>query len=84
MGILMRAGLHIGECEISGGGIRGAAVEAARKIAQQAESAEILVSTTVRDLVTGSGIRFQQKGLLECGGLPAQLQVLTVDSGVAY
>jgi pimeloyl-ACP methyl ester carboxylesterase len=83
IGIRMRAGLHIGECEITGGGIRGAAVEAARQIAQHAE-AEILVSATIRDLVTGSGIRFQHKGILECGGSPAELQLLTVDSGIIY
>ena len=64
------------------GGIRGAAVEAACQIAQYAGAAEILVSTTVRDLVAGSGIRFQHKGTLECGGVLANLQFLTVDSGI--
>src|SRR5262249_30028697 len=62
IGIRIRAGLHIGECEITSNGIRGAAVETARQIAQQVDDAGILVSRTVRDLVAGSGIRFQHKG----------------------
>jgi hypothetical protein len=82
MGICMRAGLHIGECEIVRGGIRGAAVDTACQIAQRAEAGEVLVSATVRDLVAGSGIRFQVKGILECGEALAHLQFLTVVSGI--
>jgi class 3 adenylate cyclase len=80
----MRAGLHIGECEIGGGVIRGAAVETARKIAQNAEAEEILASATVRDLVSGSGIRFRYKGALDSGGGSANLPLLAVDSGINY
>ncbi len=83
LGIRMRAGLHIGECEISSGSIRGAAVETARQIAHQAGAEEILVSATVRDLVAGSGLRFQPKGDLDLGGL-SYLPFLTVDSGGSY
>jgi pimeloyl-ACP methyl ester carboxylesterase/DNA-binding winged helix-turn-helix (wHTH) protein len=79
MGIGVRAGLHIGECEIKVNGIRGAAVEAARQIAQCAETMEILVSTTIRDLVAGSGIRFQQKHMLKFDALPDGLQILKVE-----
>jgi pimeloyl-ACP methyl ester carboxylesterase len=83
MGIRIRAGVHIGECETTGTGIRGAAVEIAQQIARYAAAAEILVSTTVRDLVSGSGIRFQHKGTLDhVEG--ASLQVLTVESAVPY
>jgi pimeloyl-ACP methyl ester carboxylesterase len=82
--ICMRAGLHIGECEISGGVIRGAAVETARKIAQHAEMGEILVSATVRDLVAGSGLQFQVKGTLECGAPSAELRLLRVDSDFSH
>jgi pimeloyl-ACP methyl ester carboxylesterase/DNA-binding winged helix-turn-helix (wHTH) protein len=84
LGICMRAGLHIGECQISGGVIRGAAVETARKIAQNAEAEEILASATVRDLVAGSGIRFRHKGTLDSGGASARLPYLVVDSGINY
>jgi pimeloyl-ACP methyl ester carboxylesterase len=84
LGILMRAGLHIGECEISGGVIRGASVETARKIAQNAGSEEILASATVRDLVAGSGIRFRYKGTLDSGDASAPLPFLAVDSGINY
>ena len=84
LGIRMRAGLHIGECEISGGVIRGAAVETARKIAQNAEAEEILASATVRDLVAGSGIRFRHKGTLDSGDASARLPFLAVDSGINY
>jgi len=84
MGIRIRAGLHIGECEITSNGIRGAAVEAARQIAQFAETREILVSTTVRDLVAGSGIRFLPKGTLTCDVLSTDLQLLAVDSALPH
>ena len=84
LGIRMRAGLHIGECQISGGVIRGAAVETARKIAQSADGEEILASATVRDLVAGSGIRFRHKGTLDSGGASAGLPYLVVDSDINY
>ena len=84
IGIRMRAGLHIGECEITSSGIRGAAVETARQMAQHAGAAEILVSATVRDLVAGSGIRFRHNGVLEPGGALPHLQFLTLDSAAGY
>jgi pimeloyl-ACP methyl ester carboxylesterase/DNA-binding winged helix-turn-helix (wHTH) protein len=84
LGIRMRAGLHIGECEICGGVIRGAAVETARSIAQSAEADEILASATVRDLVAGSGVRFRHKGTLEFDGVSAKLPLLVVDSSNNY
>jgi pimeloyl-ACP methyl ester carboxylesterase/DNA-binding winged helix-turn-helix (wHTH) protein len=80
IGIRMRAGLHIGECEITGGGIRGAAVETARQLAHHAGAEEILLSATVRDLVAGSGLRFQHKGVLDLGEALPRLQFLTLDS----
>ena len=62
LGIRVRAGLHIGECEITGGTIRGAAVETGPPDRAEADADEIVVSATVRDLVAGSGIRFRPKG----------------------
>ena len=84
LGIRMRAGLHIGECEIVRRGIRGPAVDIACQIAQYVETAGILASATVRDLVSGSGIRFQHKGTLDADGTLDGLQFLTVDPGFTY
>ena len=84
LGIVFRIGLHIGECEIRTGGIRGAAVDTAREIAQRAGEAEIVTSATVRDLVTGSGISFQAKGMLEGRGETAGIALLTVEADNTY
>jgi class 3 adenylate cyclase len=64
----MTAGLHVGDCQagVQAGmkGIHGHAVDLAREIEKHAGRGEILVSATVRNLVTGSGISFRRKGLL--------------------
>lgn len=64
IGIEMTAGLHVGDCQAGMNGIHGHAVDLAREIEKHAGRGEILVSATVRDLVTGSGISFRRKGLL--------------------
>jgi pimeloyl-ACP methyl ester carboxylesterase/DNA-binding winged helix-turn-helix (wHTH) protein len=84
LGVHVRAGLHIGECELTGGTVRGAAVETARQIALQADTGRIVVSATVRDLVAGSGIRFQPKGSLTWAEAGAGLPLLTVESELTY
>ena len=81
LGVEMIAGLHAGECEIMGDTIQGIAVETARQIRQQAGPQEILVSATLRDLVAGSGLRFQPKGFLAPPS-PARLSLLRVDGGM--
>lgn len=58
IGIEIRAGLHAGECEIAGGRVVGVAVHVAARVAKTAGTGEILVSSTVRDLVAGSGLNF--------------------------
>jgi hypothetical protein len=64
------AGLHTGECTIVyGDGIQGGAVSVARRIVDCAQSGEVLVSGTVRDLVAGSGLEFEAHGRLEAGTL---------------
>lgn len=83
LGIQMKAGLHIGECEVTSAGVRGAAVETARKIEQQADPEEILVSVTVRDLVPGSGIPFQLKSCLICENVTDTLLLLLVERSLA-
>lgn len=65
LGMPIRIGLHTGECDISPQGVRGAAVRAAEQIAVDAAPGEILVSGTVCDLVAGSGIEFEEHGVIE-------------------
>jgi len=72
-GIQFTAGIHTGECEIPTGKLLGPAVETARQIEEHAGLGEILVSGTVRDLVAGSGIRFQPKGFLAADGFELEL-----------
>ncbi|HEX8853741.1 MAG TPA: alpha/beta fold hydrolase, partial [Pyrinomonadaceae bacterium] len=63
LGIEVRAGLHTGECDLlEGGRVGGVAVEIGREISQRAAPGEVLVSQTVRDLVAGSGLSFEERG----------------------
>jgi DNA-binding winged helix-turn-helix (wHTH) protein/pimeloyl-ACP methyl ester carboxylesterase len=62
LGVEMRAGLHTGECDIVEGQVGGIAVEIGIEVAQRAAAGEVLVSNTVKDLVAGSGIRFEDRG----------------------
>ncbi|CDX10957.1 conserved hypothetical protein [Mesorhizobium sp. ORS 3324] len=70
MGLAMRAGLHTGECERRGNDLSGLAVHLASRIAAQAASNGILVSSTVKDLVMGSGLSFQSEGSHSLKGVP--------------
>jgi len=70
LGVETRAGLHTGEVEMVDGKVAGVAVEIGVSVANEANSGEVLVSSTVKDLVAGSGIRFEDRGLSrlgECG-----------------
>jgi class 3 adenylate cyclase len=62
LGIVVRAGLHSGECEIVDGKASGIAVHIGARVASLAQGGEVLVSSTVKDLVAGSGIRFEDRG----------------------
>jgi class 3 adenylate cyclase len=68
-GLEIRAGVHTGECEILGDKLAGLAVSAGARIAAAANGGEILVSGTVKDLVAGSGLTFQQRGLHKLKGV---------------
>jgi pimeloyl-ACP methyl ester carboxylesterase/DNA-binding winged helix-turn-helix (wHTH) protein len=83
LGIKMRAGVHIGECQISVDGIRGAAVELARKIHAQARPDEVLASGTVRDLVAGSGVVLTETGALFADETSVRLPLLSVERNLA-
>jgi pimeloyl-ACP methyl ester carboxylesterase len=72
LGIDIRCGLHTGECEIRGDDIGGIAVHIGARIAALAQAGEILVSGTVKDLVNGSGIAFQERGTHVLKGVPGE------------
>ncbi|MDH6195155.1 pimeloyl-ACP methyl ester carboxylesterase [Mycobacterium frederiksbergense] len=79
MGIEIRAGIHTGECELFDGDIGGIAVHIAARILGLAGAGEILVSSTVRDLVVGSGTGFEARGDVELRGVPGTWRLLAVD-----
>jgi class 3 adenylate cyclase len=62
LGLQVRAGLHSGECELIGDDVGGIAVHIGARVASEANPDEVLVSSTVRDLVAGSGIKFADRG----------------------
>lgn len=68
-GVRLAAGLHTGECELTPTGIGGASVEIGALLAEAAQSGEIVVSNTVRDLVAGSGLQFEFRGEAALGRL---------------
>ncbi len=70
LGLSIRAGLHTGECEVVDGGVAGIAVHTGARVAALAQADEVLVSSTVRDLVAGSGIAFADRGDHELKGIP--------------
>jgi len=79
LGIQIRAGVHTGECELFDADIGGIAVHIAARILGKAGPGEILVSSTVRDLVVGSGTGFEDRGTVELRGVPGAWQLLAVD-----
>lgn len=75
LGILVRGGLHTGEIELKREDIGGIAVHIAARVADLAKPGESLVSSTVRDLVAGSGLRFEDRGLRALRGLPEEVHL---------
>jgi len=80
LGIEIRAGLHVGQCELRGADVGGLAVHIAARVAGLARPGEILVSRTVRDLVAGSGLRFAERGEHELKGVPDRWPLYVVAS----
>jgi class 3 adenylate cyclase len=72
LGIEVRSGLHTGECELRGNDIGGIAVHIGARVAALAQAREVLVSSTVKDLVNGSGITFQDRGSHALKGIPGE------------
>jgi class 3 adenylate cyclase len=79
LGLEIRAGVHVGEIERSGGDIRGLAVHIGARIGALAGANEILVSRTVKDLVVGSGLVFREHGTHVLKGVPDEWQVFAVE-----
>ncbi|GAC1403207.1 MAG: adenylate/guanylate cyclase domain-containing protein [Mycobacterium sp.] len=77
LGIDVRSGLHTGECERRGEDIGGIAVHIGARIAALAHASEVLVSSTVKDLVNGSGIAFQDRGTHVLKGVPGKWRLFT-------
>ena len=74
----IRAGVHTGECERVDGKLGGIAVPTGARIASLAEPGEVLVSSTVKDLVAGSGIAFEDRGTHELKGVPGEWRLYAV------
>lgn len=81
LGIEIRAGVHTGECELLGEDVGGLAVHLGARIAAQARGGEVLVSAAVRDLVLGSPISFEDRGLHDLKGVPGRWQLLAATEG---
>jgi class 3 adenylate cyclase len=81
LGIDVRAGLHTGECELVDGKVAGIAVHTGARVASEAQPGEVLVSSTVKDLVAGSGLSFDDRGVHDLKGIPGRWQLFSVDRG---
>ncbi len=81
LGLQLRAGLHTGECEVTGDKLGGIAVHIGARVASLAGPGEVLVSHTVRDLVAGSGLRFADRGLHALKGVPGEWRLFAVERG---
>jgi class 3 adenylate cyclase len=80
LGIQVRAGLHTGECEVRGEDIGGIAVHIGARVSALAGPNDVLVSSTLRDLVIGSGLEFEERGVHELKGVPGEWHLLAVMS----
>jgi len=78
LGVKLSAGIHTGEVDLAGDALTGTAVQIASRVAALARPAEILVSRTVKDLVTGSGISFTERGSYELNGEDEQWALFAV------
>jgi class 3 adenylate cyclase len=78
LGLYVRAGLHTGEIERSGSDVRGIAVHIGARVAALAGPGEVLASSTVKDLVVGSGIAFAERGTHQLKGVPDEWRLFAV------
>ena len=80
LGIQVRAGLHTGECEVRGDDIGGIGVHIGARVSALAGPNDVLVSSTLRDLVIGSGLEFEERGTHALKGVPGEWHLLAVAS----
>jgi class 3 adenylate cyclase len=80
LGIVVRAGLHTGECEVRGDDIGGIGVHIGARVSAFAGPNDVLVSSTLRDLVIGSGLEFEERGAHELKGVPGEWRIFAVAS----
>lgn len=78
LGVDIRAGLHTGECEVFGDKLSGVAVHIGSRVMGQADGPEVMVSSTVKDLVAGSGIEFEERGEHVLKGVPGEWRLFAV------
>ncbi len=78
--LAVRAGLHTGEIELMGDDVGGIAVHIAARVATLAHPSEVLVSSTVKDLVAGSGIQFVDRGRHKLKGVPDDWRLFAVEA----
>ena len=79
LGLSIRAGLHTGECELMGHKLGGIAVHTGARVAARANSGEVLVSSTVKDLVAGSGLSFADRGVQNLKGIPGEWRLFAAE-----
>jgi class 3 adenylate cyclase/dienelactone hydrolase len=78
LGVEVRVGLHTGECELIDGKVAGIAVHTGARVAAKADPGQVLVSSTVKDLVAGSGLAFEDRGAHELSGIPGEWRLYSV------
>jgi class 3 adenylate cyclase len=79
LGVEIRAGLHTGECKRIDGELAGIAVHIAARVAGSGGASQVLLSSTVKDLVAGSGIHFTDLGVQALKGIPDEWRLFRVD-----
>ena len=83
LGLTVRIGVHTGECEVMGEKLGGIAVHIGARVGAAAQADEILVTGTVRDLVAGSGLRFEDRGSHPLKGVPGEWRLFALAAPVA-
>jgi class 3 adenylate cyclase len=80
LGLQIRFGLHTGELELAGSEVRGIAVHTGSRVAAKAGPGEVLASSTVKDLVAGSGLEFEDRGSHELKGVAGECHLYAVSN----
>ncbi|MGE0133071.1 MAG: alpha/beta fold hydrolase [Blastocatellales bacterium] len=81
LGLKLQTGLHTGECDVMNDRVSGAAVEVASQVAAQSSAGDVLVSSTVKDLIAGAGIRFVERGARTLEGDLGEWRLFAVERG---